>query len=218
MQSLCLKLAIASFHLQKQKSFNQVKIYDAPSRVTGTNNLFLTGSYSNRAFQVNRDAVAEHNTLRDSSNFIPWNTIDITDDCFTVSLSNKNRMENGILCFTETQVSNENDVAQLASFGVYLNSIVTGFKILDSFLVRIHSWQRFILSFNNGMETSILEIKKTIVYPDVVKMLLYCSPNSSLIIIFYNRFRCATRDGEGGGLPCSLLKIEKVPWFWKKRP
>lgn len=107
------------------------------------------------AFHISRDAAAEYNILRESSNFVPCNTIDVNDGCFIISLLNtkswkdmeiikrdKCFMENDELCLTEIYVFYENDVSdiieQLYSFEVYLKScVVIVFKILDSVLTSI---------------------------------------------------------------------------------
>ena len=55
-QSLCLAEVVVRFDLEKQKSFNQGKIYVALSRISRMNKMYLTGSYNKTALKVNESA------------------------------------------------------------------------------------------------------------------------------------------------------------------
>ena len=125
-QDLSLTSAVVSFHLEKQKSFNEDQIYVALSRVTNIDNLFLVGIYNRNVFKVNESAVVEYSILRENR----FDTI-YTDylDCnsLTISLLNTRSLkrhaadisrarrltENDILCLTKSQITNDTDVAEI---------------------------------------------------------------------------------------------------------
>ena len=62
-QGLTLNETIVSFHLEKQKSFNQGQMYVAISRITNINSLFFIGDYSSNAIKANKDAATEYDRL-----------------------------------------------------------------------------------------------------------------------------------------------------------
>ena len=138
-QGLSLTSAVVSFDLEKQKSFNEGQMYVALSRVTSVDNLFPIGKYDCNVFKDNESAVVEYSRLRENR----FGTI-YTDyvDCnsLTISLLNtrslkrhavdisrvKRLTENDILCLTESQITNDTNVAeikeQLSTFEIYFNS------------------------------------------------------------------------------------------------
>ena len=118
--------AIVSFDLENQKSFNESQMYVALSKVTKIDNLFLVGKYSPNVLKVNQNAVIKYSRLRE--NLFDRIHIDHFDrNSLTVSLLNtrflvrntmdinrtKEHMENDILCLTESQITNDTDVAEI---------------------------------------------------------------------------------------------------------
>lgn len=56
--------------------------------MTKIDELLLIGTYSSRTYQVNRDAMAEYNRLREVSNSAPQKAVDGTDYYLNISLLN----------------------------------------------------------------------------------------------------------------------------------
>ena len=86
--------------------------------MTKIDELLLIGTYSSRTYQVNRDAMAEYNRLREISNSAPQKAVDGTDYYLNISLLNtktlkkhakdiekyKNVIENGKSYLIETHI------------------------------------------------------------------------------------------------------------------
>ena len=125
MQLLSLISAVVTFDLENQKSFNEGQMYVALSRVTKIDNLFLIGKYSPNVFRVNENAFIDYSRLRESL-FDRIYIDHVNCNSLTVSLLNtqplvrqavdinrtKELTENGILCLTESQITNDSDGAE----------------------------------------------------------------------------------------------------------
>ena len=197
-QGLSLTLAVVSFDLEKQKSFNEDQMYVALSRVTSMDNLFLIGEYNCNVFKVNENAVVEYSRLRENR-FETINTDYVDCNRLTVSLLNtrslkgpaayirraRRLIENDILCLTESQITNDTDVAeikeQLSTFEIYFNSCVVRRKN-----IAFCSGQNIVLSKHEtfpGISFKIV-IKTNFSHNTIRIMLRYCSPSSSLTTFF----------------------------------
>ena len=55
-QGFSLAEGVVSFDLEKQKSFNQVQINVALSKISSMNKMYLIGSYNKSALKVNKSA------------------------------------------------------------------------------------------------------------------------------------------------------------------
>ena len=113
-------------------------MYVALSRVTSIDNLFLTGKYNRNVFKVNESDVVEYSRLRENR-FETINTARVDCNSLTVLLLNTQSLrrhaadisrarwliENDILCFIESQITNDTDVAeikeQICTFEIYFN-------------------------------------------------------------------------------------------------
>ena len=175
-QGLSLTSAVVSFDLEKQKSFNESQLYIVLSRVTSIDNIFLIRKYNRNVFKVNESAVVENSRLQEKR-FETINTDYVECNSLTVSLLNtrslkrhaadisraRRLIENNILCLTESQITNDTDVAeikeQLRTFEIYLNSRGVRHKHLAFCL-----GQNIVLSKHH--ETfpgiSVIDITKTI--------------------------------------------------------
>ena len=200
-QGLSINAGVISFDLERQRSFNQGPMYVALSRVRDMNNLHLIGTYNRSAFQVNSNVTSEYNRLRESSYFVPLSTVDTNSNCLTVTLLNtrslrrhvqdiakdKNLMENDLLCLTEVQICQQNNLAdieqQLDLYEIHLNLESDRYQNIG-FCV---SKSTRVVKHEMFPEVSVLEIVKDTFSTNKVRiLLLYRSPNSSLTI-FYNR-------------------------------
>ena len=164
-------------------------MYVALSRVTSIDNLFLIGKYNHNVLKVNESAVAEYNRLRENR-FDTINTNYVGCNSLTVSLLNTQSLkrhaadisrarlltENHILCLTESQITNDIDVAeikeQLSTFDIYFNPC-QGQNIV-------------LLKHKTFPGISVIDITKTSFSHNAIWfMQLHHSPGSSLTT-FYN--------------------------------
>ena len=194
MQVLSLISAVVSFDLEKQKSFNEGQMYVALSRVTSIDNLFLIGKYNLNVFKVNESAVVEYSRLR-GNRFKTINTDYVDCNSLKVSLINTRSLkrhavdisrvrrltENDILCMTESQITNDTNVAeikeQLNTFEIYFNSCGVRHQNLAFCL-----GQNIVLSKHETFPgISVIDVIKTSFSVNTIQiMLLYRSPSSSL--------------------------------------
>ena len=175
-QGLNLTSAIVSFDLEKKKSFNEGQVYIALCRATSIDNLFLIVKYNRNVFKV-----VEYSRLRENR-FETINTDYVDCNSLTVSLLNtrslkkhaadisraRRLIENNILCLTESQITNDTDVAeikeQLSTCEIYFNSCGARHK-------------------NSGI--SVIDITKTSFSHNTMRiMLLHRFPSSSLTTFF----------------------------------
>ena len=115
-QGLSLTEGVASFDLESQKSFNQGQMYVTLSRITNINELYLIGKYNKAALKVNESTKREYERLRTEICFESQTQNRVTKSAITISLLNtrsfkthfrdilmeKQLLDNGILCLTET--------------------------------------------------------------------------------------------------------------------
>ena len=87
-QGLSLAEGVVSFDLEKQKSFNQGKIYVALSRISSMNKMYLIGSYNKAALKVNKSAKKEYERLRSEGLFKSQSHLAVTETSITIALSN----------------------------------------------------------------------------------------------------------------------------------
>ena len=126
-QGLSLSAGVISFDLQRQRSSSQEQIHVDLSRVRVIKNLYVIRTYNRNAFQVNSNVRLEYYRLRDSSYFVPFNTVNKNNNCLTVSLLStrsfrkhaqdmakaENLMENDVFCLTEIQICQENNMPDI---------------------------------------------------------------------------------------------------------
>ena len=199
-QGLSLTSAVVSSDLEKQRSFNEGQMYVALSKVTSIDNLFLIGKYSADVFRVNENAILEYKRLQENR-FDAIDTDHVDCNSLTISLLNarlikrhavnisrtRQLTENDILCFTESQITNDTDVIeavieQLSSFKIYFNSCGETYQNLAICLCE----NIILLQHDNFPGISIIDITKSIFSYEIIRiMLVYRSPNSSLTS-FYN--------------------------------
>ena len=73
-QSVSLEQGVIDFDLRKQKSFGPGKIYTALIRVKTYDNLYCIGQFKKAAIKVNKDALLEHENLK-QDDFSEFSTI-----------------------------------------------------------------------------------------------------------------------------------------------
>ena len=87
-QSLSLEQGVIDFDLQKQKSFGPGQMYTALSRVKTYDNLYCLGEFKKSAIKVNKDALLEHESLKQNDLFFTVKRNAISGDTVTVFVHN----------------------------------------------------------------------------------------------------------------------------------
>ena len=120
---------VVSFDLEKQKSFNQGKIYVALSRISSMNKMYLIGSYNKAALKVNKSAKKEYERLRSEGLFKSQSHLAVTETSITIALLNSCSfklhvldiatdhclLDNDMLCLTDTQCEAGSDTLIIES-------------------------------------------------------------------------------------------------------
>ena len=128
-QGLSLAEGVVSFDLEKQKSFNQGKIYVALSRISSMNKMYLIGSYNKAALKVNKSAKKEYERLRSEGLFKSQSHLAVTETSITIALLNSCSfklhvldiatdhclLDNDMLCLTDTQCEAGSDTLIIES-------------------------------------------------------------------------------------------------------
>ena len=128
-QVLSLAEGVVIFDLDKQKSFNQGQIYDALSRISSMNKMYLIGSYNKAALKVNESAKKEYERLRSEGLFTSQPHFAVTETLIAITLLNTHSLklhdldiamddrlfDNDILCLTEIQCEAGSDTLIIES-------------------------------------------------------------------------------------------------------
>lgn len=145
-QGLTQEKIIASFQLNKQRTFNPGQMYVALSRVTSLNGLFLIGDYSKSACKANTESKKEDLRLRNRKNLLdrpvslPPQDNNLVVTLLNIrslnkkyrSIKNYEQLVNDLLLLTETHITNEYNTEEirehLNSFSMYFNNDLLKYK------------------------------------------------------------------------------------------
>ena len=121
-QGLSFEQGMIDFDLRKQKSFGPGQMYTASSIVKTYDNLYCTGEFKKYAIKVNKDALLEYERLKQNDLFSTIKTNAISNDTVGVLIHNVRSLarhvddsriiNNGIIAFTETQISHQIELAK----------------------------------------------------------------------------------------------------------
>ena len=107
-QGLNLTSAVASFDLEKQKSFIEGQMHVPLSRVTIIDNIFLLGKYSANIFKVNKNSIFEHKKLQENR-FDTIYTDHVGCNSLTVLLSDTKSIKRHAIDISRARQLTEND-------------------------------------------------------------------------------------------------------------
>ncbi|XP_057299887.1 uncharacterized protein LOC130630416 [Hydractinia symbiolongicarpus] len=128
-QSKQIPDVVVSFNLLKEKGFNYGQMYVALSRVTAMKGLHFIREYKSPAILADPKAILEYETLRNNYIMTPINRLCKDESLLTVILlnvrslkkhatdilSDKASCDSDIVCLTETQISNNDDLGLINS-------------------------------------------------------------------------------------------------------